>query len=389
MTLALVIWSLLAGIFVGVPATYFFYMRRLSFRSWNLDCKIVYSPKISVIVPVHNEERIIDLKLENLAKINYPAEKLQIIVANDASNDGTIQKVAKFQQANQQLEILVSNNTGERGKTNSMNLALNHASGEIVVVSDADCFWPPEILIKVLPYLSDPLVGAVTGLEKLLNPGDTWVTKSEALYNNTYQVIQIGESKFHSTIIFQGGFGAFKRTELHRFSGEADDSGTALDLVQKGVRTLLVPELVYFTAFPRTYEGKLAIKLRRATVLARVWSKCMKLFFRGKIVLPKRIFLPETYLYLLNPFVFLSLLVVSAFVVLENPIFLCFLLGLVAVIIASRKLRTLFIETFQDQIILLGAIFGSLFRRKSTSWKTSEDSRVYITRETLEKHKLV
>ena len=163
------------------------------------------------------------------------------------------------------------------------------------------------ILVKGLPYLSDPSVGAIAGLEMLLNPNDSWVTNSEVFYNNSVHRVRVGESKIHSTIFFQGGFGAYKRALLKEFDIENDDSGTALEIVQKGFRTLLIPEAIYYTAFPRTWRGKFITKIRRALQLIKIWIRCLKLLLNGKLALPKKIVIPEIFLYIFNP-VFLSLI---------------------------------------------------------------------------------
>jgi hypothetical protein len=64
------------------------------------------------------------------------------------------------------------------------------------------------------------------------------------------------------------------------------------------------------------------IKLRRASQLVRIWFKCLKLFLRGRLLIPKKIFLPEVFLYLVNPFVFVFLMGFSFLVVLESPLLL-------------------------------------------------------------------
>jgi cellulose synthase/poly-beta-1,6-N-acetylglucosamine synthase-like glycosyltransferase len=175
---------------------------------------------------------------------------LQIIVVNDGSTDGTLREVHEFQRFNPNVNIEVLDCSKRRGKTASLNLALNKARGEVIVVSDADCFLSLNVLREALPFLADSSVGAVTGLEVLLNFKDSWVTETEILYNDAVHTIRVGESKVHSTIFFQGGFGAYKRSLLDGgFDVEADDSGTALNIVQKGVRTFLLPEVVYFTTF--------------------------------------------------------------------------------------------------------------------------------------------
>jgi cellulose synthase/poly-beta-1,6-N-acetylglucosamine synthase-like glycosyltransferase len=287
------------------------------------------------------------------------------------------------------MNIDLIDNKGQRGKTQSLNLALQHADGEVIVVSDADCFWSPQALLNGIEFLSDPSVGAVTGLELLLNPKETWVTETEILYNDVVHTMRIGESKFYSTIIFQGGFGAYKKPLIEQFDVEADDSGTALSIVQKGERTLLVPEVTYFTMSPRTLKGKVTTKLRRASNLVRIWLRCLNLFVRAKIVLPKRIFLPEAYLHIFNPFVFLLLVAVTFLVLFEIPLFSLLLVAFLVVALLFGKLRTMTVELIQDQLFLLGAIFSLTLKQETRLWTTEEAPRDLLKRETLEAKGLV
>lgn len=364
-------------------------MRRFSEKPWDVKNEDDYLPLVTILVPVYNEEKIIQFKLENLARIDYPKDNLQIILVNDCSNDGSMQRIQEFQRSRPDIALEILNNSYRMGKTAGLNEALNLARGEIVVVSDADCFWPPDALRKAMRFLSDPSVGAVTGLEMLLNPTDSWVTESEILYNDAVHTIRTGESKIHSTIFFQGGFGAYKRSFLERFDLEADDSGTALNVVQKGFRTLLLSETVYFTMFPSHWKEKIAIKLRRASQLVRLWFKCLKLSIEGELRVPRKIFVPEAFLYLANPFIFSLVVVLSVIIAFKDPIWLLVFMTLLVVGLGFKKSRTLIIEAVQDHLVLLGAIFSSVLKKRISLWTTVRTSRASLSRKMLEDNGLM
>ena len=384
-----IIWIVLLLMFVGVSSFYYFYMRKFSRKPWNVKRNEEYFPSVTILVPAYNEEKNIRFKLDNLTNLDYPKDKLQIIIVNDGSTDGTLQEVHKFQEWKADVKIEVLDNSQRIGKTKALNMALKHATGEILIVSDADCFLNPDILRKALPFLWDSRVGAITGLEILLNSDESWVTETEIFYNDIVHTTRIGESKFHSTIFFQGGFGAYKRLWLDKFDMEADDSGTALNIVQKGARTLLLPEAIYFTTFPEKWRGKSITKLRRASQLIRIWFKCIKLFKKGKLVLPKRIFIPEAFLYLVNPLIFLFLIPVSILTIIEYPIFLLLFLIFGTTVLLHRKLRILLAEAIQDHLVLLGALFSLTFSRNFSLWSTADASRTCLTREMLETRGLI
>jgi biofilm PGA synthesis N-glycosyltransferase PgaC len=364
-------------------------MKNRAVKPWRLKIETTYEPNISILVPMHNEEKTILFKLENLCKVNYPKEKTQILVVNDGSTDNTLSNVYAFINSHQELGIKVLNSTEQIGKANSLNYALKNATGDVIIVSDADCFWPSDILAKALPYLSDSKIGAVVGREALLNPQQSWVTKGELSYNSFVQTIRIGESKTYSTIFFQGGFAAYKKTFLDKFDNENDDSGTALRIVQKQGRTLLIPEVFFYTAFPIKWRNKITTKIRRANQQQRIWIKCVKLSFQGKIVLPKKIVIPEIFLYIFNPIVFVALSAITVLLIIEHPIYLLvFLLALLPIFLIPKS-RALLIEMVQNNGILVSSIMSFFFNKKFRIWKTVDDSRLLLSEDILKEKELI
>ncbi len=266
-------------------------------------------------------------------------------------------------------------------------MALGYALGDVVVVSDADCFLQRDVIEKSLQYLSDETVGAIVVREVILNPNRTWVTKNEVIYRNLMSCLRLGESKYYSTIIFEGGFSAYKRTFLDKFDAETgcDDTGTALNVVQKKARTILIPETTFFTPFPTTWKGKLVIKIRRASQLVQIWTKCLAYLLKRRLVLPKRIALPEIFLHVFNPLVFAAFVMVTALVVLQFPILLIAAL----LVLLIPKTRNLLIETAQNNVILLGAVVCLVLKRKFVIWKKADESRQELTRDLLESFDLL
>jgi len=364
-------------------------MRSFSCKPWNIYKDPNYYPFISIIVPAYNEEENIQLKLMNLKKLKYPRDKLQIILVNDGSTDHTLQKMYEFQKSNAEIKIEILSHTKRAGKTTSLNLALKKVKGEIVVVSDADCFLSPNILLEAVPFFADPSVGGVTALEVLLNPKESWVTETENFYNNFVHTTRVGESKVYSTIFFQGGFGAYKRFILDEFDAEADDSGTALEIVQKGARTILLPSATYFTVFPSNWKGKFATKIRRAGQLIKIWVRCLKLFLQGRLTLPKRIFIPEAFLFLVNPFIFIFLILISFLAILESPLLLLVFSAFLVATISLKRIRISLFETLQCNIIVLCAIISSALGKDFRFWSTLRSSKVHVNEDLLRSLNLI
>jgi cellulose synthase/poly-beta-1,6-N-acetylglucosamine synthase-like glycosyltransferase len=379
----------LCAVFFGSSGTYYLYMKQMTKKPWDLSTNEAYTPSIAILVPVHNEEKIIQLKLKNLDKVDYAIDKTEIIIVDDASTDTTLAEIEAYMTSKSHKRIRILSMQEHLGKTNCMNLALKSVNAEVVVVSDADCFWPSNILKKSLPYLCDATVGAVAGSELLLNPKSSWVTVGEELFDKTVTSIRVGESKVYSTIFSYGGFSAYKRAVLDEFDHAVDDAGTALNLVQKGFRTLLLSEVGFYTPFPIAWKNKIALKIRRTSQLQRLWIKCLKLLVQGKLKLPKRIAIPEILLFVFNPPLLVALAVVSVFAFALNPVFLVFFLFLFILALLLQKTRRIMFQVLENNFIALAALTTFFRKRSFLLWNTVQESRLLLTEEMLKQKDLI
>ena len=360
--------------FVGTYLGFLYYIRKQAKKPWNIKTDQNFQPTVSIIVPAYNEEDAIGKKLENLSEVKYPNAKIEIIVVDDASEDKTLERVESFVGNHADLNIKVLKQYPRAGKSAGLNLALDATANSIVIVSDADTLWPPDVLEKALPYLADAKIGAVSGMGINENMSHSWTTKAEETYLNYTNLIRIGESKKYSTIRFEGGFCAYKKGTFREFDCEtgSDDSGTALDVVQHDYRTILVPEVLFTTCFPTELVGKLRIKTRRATQLIGLWSKCLKLLFRRELKLPTSIAIPEFFLFIFNPVVFAVLIVTTLGVIVSFPFSWLSLLILAGIATLLVFLRRLFVEVLMDNFVLLYALAGFLSGRRYVAWQKTK-----------------
>jgi cellulose synthase/poly-beta-1,6-N-acetylglucosamine synthase-like glycosyltransferase len=296
---------------------------------------------------------------------------MEMIIADDESEDNTLRIIEDFMENNPELNIKVIRQNPRAGKANTLNRALAVSTHSIVIVSDADTYWPSDILQKALPYLADPKVGAVTGRGVNRNMNQSWITRGEETYLNFAYLLRLGESKIHSTIRFEGGFCAYKKDAFGQFDCEtgSDDSGTALEVVQNNYRAILVPEAVFYTTFPTRLVGKLRIKARRANQLISLCAKCMGLMLKRQLRLPKRIAVPEMLLFIFNPIIFLALIVTSIVMIALFPLSL---FSLVLVLFIAGLLlfaRRIFLAALFDNLILFYALITFLFGKRYVTWE--------------------
>src|SRR5260370_8178089 len=162
--LVLVVWYVLGLFHCGLPLADFGVMKRLaSARDYGLKMSVEWKLSVSIIVPTYNEGPVIEKKLRNLAEIDYPTEKIEIIVVDSASSDGTADQARKVLQE-LSFRGTVLEETERKGKASGLNTALKYVPGDIVCIIDADGIWHTESLRNAVKYLSDPSVGSVSGL---------------------------------------------------------------------------------------------------------------------------------------------------------------------------------------------------------------------------------
>ncbi|MCS7128395.1 MAG: glycosyltransferase, partial [Desulfurococcaceae archaeon] len=160
---------LLASIHFGVPIAYYLYAKTKWLpKPWNIKVDESYKPKVTIIIPTYNEAKVIGERLNNIYEQDYSKEFMEVIVVDSASTDGTAEIVEEWSSKHKDLRLILIRESERRGKAAALNRALREASGEVVVIADADALWPSNALTKVVELLSDPSIGAVSCLKKPL-----------------------------------------------------------------------------------------------------------------------------------------------------------------------------------------------------------------------------
>lgn len=137
-----------------------------------------YQPNVSILIPAHNEEKVIGRILQRAVELTYPKEKLEIIVIDDASTDKTSDIAESFARKYDQIKVIHRmRGEGGNGKSTVLNEGLKHANGEIIFCFDADYYPQCDIIEKLAAYFVDPKVGAVQGRVTVLNEPNTFVTR--------------------------------------------------------------------------------------------------------------------------------------------------------------------------------------------------------------------
>lgn len=198
-------------------------------------------PTVTLLIAAYNEQNVIAAKLENSLALDYPRDRLQVLVAADGSDDATPEVVARF--ADQGVEL--SYRPERAGKMAAILRALPQARGDIVVLSDANNFYNTGALRALVAPFADPHVGAVSGA-KVIAKGDGALGDSEGLYWKYESYIKRQETRLGSCTGAVGEIMAVRRFLLDRPMPPearlmADDLFLALQVLKQGYRVVYAP----------------------------------------------------------------------------------------------------------------------------------------------------
>lgn len=200
-----------------------------------------YMPTIGVLVPAHNEERVIGKKIHNILALHYPPEKLSVWVGSDCSTDATEEIVAGY--PDKRVHLWVAPQRG--GKTGVLNRLAPLIDAEIILFTDANTMHRPDCLSAIVRNFADPDVGGVAGHIEHAKSGDD--ETGEGIYRSFESRQKHMEGLLHSTISAFGGFYAVRKEAFRPIPDNAysnDDVLIPMNVIRQGLRVVYEPDAV-------------------------------------------------------------------------------------------------------------------------------------------------
>jgi glycosyltransferase involved in cell wall biosynthesis len=221
-------------------------------------------PALTITVPVYNAVSSIRSTLERLLELDYPRDKLQLLVLSDASNDGTDDVVREL--ADRGIELIRA--PSRRGKTAAENAAVSVARGEIIVNVDATVVVPVGSLKRLVRAFDDPTVGVASGHDVSVGAGDTRDAGAESGYTSYEMWVRDLETRAGTIVGASGCFYGIRRMirASPLPSGLSWDFASTLTARQQGYRSVSVPDAL--CVVPRTGEIRFELR-RKARTMAR------------------------------------------------------------------------------------------------------------------------
>jgi cellulose synthase/poly-beta-1,6-N-acetylglucosamine synthase-like glycosyltransferase len=224
-------------------------------------------PTVAVIVAAYNEASVIERRLENLRVLDYPADKLELVVTSDASTDRT-EELAESAGAR-----VIRNARG--GKVAAQDNAVRSTSSDIVAFSDANCTWGPDALRNLVRAFADPDVAYVCGR---LNIQDGDGRNKEGVYWRYELALRADESRLDSVTGGNGSIYAVRREDYVEVDSRfGHDLSFPYLMVQRGKRAVYEAEANAYEKATPTNEDEYRRKVR-------MFEHCWAIVLEGKML---------------------------------------------------------------------------------------------------------
>jgi cellulose synthase/poly-beta-1,6-N-acetylglucosamine synthase-like glycosyltransferase len=354
-----------------------------------------FFPQVTVIVPTYNEEENIGRRIRNLAELDYPKERLDIVIIDSASRDRTLEvaREAVASLGNAVPKSLILQQDERKGKSSALNFAKDYSQGEIILVADANSAFNKEALRLIVRHFRNPKVGAVSGRYVVTNP-DGKLTRSESVYWGIQNSVFMGESQLDSVATVSGTISAWRKS-LFQFSTDSitEDLDLTVSIRRQGFKIKYEPRAFAYEVAASTVKDQ--ISQRKRTSIGTI--QCM-LRNIGYFIVPRNwysglIFPSHKTLPMLSPFFLISvpllyLLVATPMIVLTHFSISLVVLGLLLFVFGylnraddrtkSTPFRaiseTAFYFILNEYIILL-AWKDYLMGRYTVLWEKVESTR--------------
>ncbi len=217
-------------------------------------------PSVSLIIAAYNEEKIIKQKLLNDLKLDYPHNKIEIIVVSDGSSDNTPHLVESLSDKN----IISLFQPKRKGKTAALNRAVRIAKNEILIFSDANSFFNKDAIKKLVRHFSDDSIGGVCGQKSILQSADRKASAGDRLYWLYESKLKQAESNLGSIPAADGEIFALRKSlysEIPEFIIN-DDLALTLEIIKNKKRIIFDIEAITAEAASMTLQDDFNVKAR-------------------------------------------------------------------------------------------------------------------------------
>ncbi len=281
-----------------------------------------YFPRVSLVIPTYNEASVITQKLDNVLQLEYPRDKLEVMVVDGGSTDSTREKVKGFAEANfERLNIALIEQPTRRGKSAAINDALRLSECEVFALTDADVVVKPQALAKLVSHLIDQNVGGASGIEVPIGDQSLMFQVEEG-YKKIYAATRMSEASLDTPLMCESEFSVFYRKAITPLKQGCmcDDLELTVNLRSHGMKAVYVSDAPFYEREAGALKPKLLHKYRRGMAnqhgLLRAWRVLFNKSFGkyGNFIFPY-----EFFVHIISPI--LLVLAIALFIgsLIESP----------------------------------------------------------------------
>ena len=265
----ILIWFMIAYQFALTLFGYINYLK--SFRQKRaVDAAQFDFPSCTIMIPAHNEAKVIGKTIEAMLRLEYPADKLRILVINDGSTDETASIVQGYASSDPRVVLFtVPPGEGGRGKSRALNIGFRHVQSDIIAIYDADNTPAPNALRYLAAQLiSDRELGAVIGKFRTVNKDATLLTRFINIETLSFQsILQAGRWQMHNISTLPGTNFVIWTDLVRSLDGwdeEAltEDSELSIRIYEKGYKIKFIPYAVTYEQEPQEWKVWLRQRMR-------------------------------------------------------------------------------------------------------------------------------
>ena len=337
-------------------------------------------PFVTLFVAAYNEGKVIKEKLENSLSLNYPVDKLEIVVASDGSTDNTTEIVNGFSDK----RVILFESLKRGGKNSVINEFINRCKGEVIVFTDANSFYQSDTIKNLVRNFADPNIGCVVGNLRYIDE-KTSVAKGEGLYFRYESKIKEFESRLGAVVAATGSIYAIRRELFLPLDFEvANDFAHPIQIASKGYNIVFEPDAI---AYEKATSGIREEFRRRTRIVTRGITAFMK-YFRTYRMLHGTwgfCFISHKLLRWFIPFFLIAIIIINL-TLLESPLFRIILyaqlafysLALIGIFLRGSKFGKPFTVPFYFCLINTAALVGIIkyfTGNRQAIWETAKSTR--------------
>ena len=265
----ILIWFTIAYQFILTVFGYINYVRSMKEKR-ELDNRSFEYPTCSILIPAHNEEKVIAATIESMLKLEYPKDRLQIIVVNDGSKDATKSIIEHYVVKDARVQLFdIPKDEGGKGKSRTLNLGIKQAKGDVIAIYDADNTPDKDSLrYLVAQLLLHKELGAVIGKFRTVNKNATLLTRFINIETLSFQsMLQAGRWQMNGISTLPGTNFVMWHHIIKKLGGwdeEAltEDSELSIRIYEEGYKIKFIPYAITYEQEPQQWGTWIKQRMR-------------------------------------------------------------------------------------------------------------------------------